>query len=166
MKKILGIDPGTAVTGWGVLEEKDGALEALDFGCIRPKATMKLTERYRILFEGVKELIIRYKPSALAIETQFIQKNVQSAMKLGMARGVIILAATLMGIPVFEYAPTQIKRSVTGRGQASKTQVQHMIASLLNLSTLPEPEDAADALACAICHHHHARFKLALAGEI
>lgn len=162
MIRILGIDPGTAITGWGVLEE----LEAIDFGCIRPKPSMKLSNRYRILFEGVKELIERFKPTAVAIETQFMQKNFQSAMKLGMARGVIVLAATLAGIPVYEYTPTEIKRSVTGRGQASKIQVQKMIASLLNLSSLPQPEDAADALAAAICHHHRARFNALIEGEI
>lgn len=163
---IIGIDPGTAITGWGIIEVREGGLEVLDFGCIRPKTTMKLSMRYRVLFEGLQELLVRYKPEALAIETQFMQKNVGSAMKIGMARGVLILAATLVGIPVFEYAPSQIKRSVTGRGQASKTQVQRMIQSLLNLPKPPEPEDAADALACAICHHHHARFNRALAGEI
>jgi crossover junction endodeoxyribonuclease RuvC len=153
---ILGIDPGTAITGWGVIKDKGGKLEPIDFGCIRPKASLPLSQRYLTLHEGLRVLIDRFSPSALAIETQFVQKNVQSAMKLGMARGVIILAATLKGIPVFEYTPTQVKKSVTGRGQASKYQVQGMIATLLGLTTLPEPEDAADALACAICHHHRA----------
>lgn len=159
---ILGIDPGTITTGWGVIK----GLEVVDYGCIRPKATMKLTERYRILFEGVTSLIDRFQPTALAIETQFVHKNVQSAMKLSMARGVIILAPTLKGISVFEYSPLKIKQAVTGRGQASKYQVQRMMAALLRLEAPPEPEDAADALACALCHHHQARFHAALKGEI
>lgn len=163
---ILGIDPGTAITGWGVIKDENGRLLVVDFGCIRPKPSMKLSERYLILFEGVKELIEKFHPTALAIETQFMQKNFQSAMKLGMARGVIILAATLQKLPVFEYTPTQIKRSVTGRGQASKFQVQSMMASLLNLSSLPEPEDAADALAACLCHHHRAHFNRIISGEV
>lgn len=165
-KRLLGVDPGTLITGWGVIEEDEKGYQALDFGCIRPKPTMKLTNRYRIIFESIQSLIKQYQPTALAIETQFVKHNVQSALKLGMARGVIVLAATLEKIPVFEYAPTKIKLAVTGRGQASKFQVQAMIKQLLNLDKIPEPEDAADALACAITHAHHERYNLILNGEM
>ncbi len=150
---ILGVDPGTRVTGYGLVRV-DHTFTAIDFGCIRPPASLPLTQRYRILFEGITQLLERYHPSALAVETQYIDKNVQSGIKLGMARGVIILAATLQEIPVFEYAPTRAKRAVSGRGNASKAQVQGMIQCLLSLAALPEPEDAADALALAICHAH------------
>lgn len=164
---ILGIDPGTVITGWGIIHEEGQSFIPVDFGCIRPKSTMKLTERYLVIFESIQSLIEKYNPSVLCIETQYVSdKNPQSAIKLGMARGVIVLAAKLKKIPVFEYAPTKIKLAVTGRGGASKGQVQRMVQQLLSLDFLPEPEDAADALACAICHAHSARFNLLLSGEI
>jgi len=150
---ILGVDPGTLITGYGVIQVTPRC-KAVDYGCIRPPKTEQLPLRYRVIFESITALMHKFKPKACAIETQFVAKNVQSAIKLGMARGVIVLAATLLHIPVFEYAPTTTKRAVTGTGRASKQQVQKMIQSLLGLSLVPEPEDAADALALAICHWH------------
>lgn len=151
---IIGIDPGTTVTGYGIVSLKNGFYTALDFGCIRPPAKQKLTDRYLIIFNGIEQLIKTYKPDSLAVETQFVQKNVQSALKLGMARGVAIIAAKKNGLPVYEYAPSRAKKAVVGNGNASKSQVQSMIQRLLCLDRLPEPEDAADALALALCHAH------------
>jgi crossover junction endodeoxyribonuclease RuvC len=151
---ILGVDPGTRITGYGIIKSFGMQLSAIDFGCIRPPTSFQMTQKYRIIFEGITLLIERHAPHALAVETQYIHKNPQSGIKLGMARGMILLAAALREIPVFEYAPTRAKQAVTGTGRASKPQVQGMVRQLLMLKNLPEPEDAADALAIAICHAH------------
>jgi crossover junction endodeoxyribonuclease RuvC len=150
---ILGIDPGTRSTGYGVvaLDEKRH-FSVIDYGCIRPPAAEPLSVRYKIIFNSLQVLLDRYTPEAVSIETQYIHRNPQSGLKLGMARGVALLAAALREIPIFEYAPTKAKRAVVGRGHASKAQVQAMIQKLLFLPELPYPEDAADALALAICH--------------
>lgn len=147
---ILGIDPGTAVTGYGLINKNT----LIDFGCIRPNPKQDLHSRYLILFNALESLLDTHSPDAVAIETQFMYKNAQSAMKIGMARAMGILAAKRRNIPIFEYAPTQAKLAVAGNGRASKIQVQKMIKLLFNLPCLPEPEDAADALALAICHLH------------
>ena len=149
---ILGIDPGTQITGYGVVRKETPHILPIDFGCIRPPASLPLAERYRIIFESLQILIDKHMPDALAIESQFVLKNVQSAIKLGMAKGMAILAAAQRGIPIYEYAPTRAKQAVVGRGHASKWQVQKMIQTILRLPTVPEPQDAADALALAICH--------------
>lgn len=163
---ILGIDPGTRITGYGIIQLSGQDYKVLDYGCIKPPATMKLTDRYHTIFNGIEEIIASHCPQALVVETQFVQKNVQSAIKLGMARGMAILAAKRYGIPVFEYPPTKAKLAVVGTGKASKNQVQSMVQLLLKLPTLPTPEDAADALALAICHAHNAKFYDILAMEI
>lgn len=152
---ILGIDPGTIVTGYGVLGPNH---QPLDFGCIRPPARLSLQERYKIIFEGIEALIDRYLPTAIAVESQFVLKNPQSAIKLGMAKGMVYLAAARKSIAVYEFSPKKAKLSVVGTGGASKLQVQKMIQALLRLPQLPEPEDAADALALAICCAHQLRF--------
>lgn len=155
MKKkhvILGIDPGTRITGYGVLETDCHTFTTLDYGCIRPPPKLPLHERYLIIHEGIEHLLDTYPIDAFSIESQFISKNAQSALKLGMAKGVAILAATKRKIPVYEYTPKKAKLAVVGSGNASKAQVQRMIQTLLQLSKLPTPEDAADALALAICH--------------
>lgn len=149
---ILGIDPGTLITGYGVIRLENGRPHLLDFGCIRPPAKLPLAERYLTIFNGIEELIRRHKPDALSLELQFVLKNPQSALKLGMARGMAILAAARAGIPAHEYAPTRAKQAVVGKGFASKHQVQRMIQAIFSLKTPPEPEDAADALALALCH--------------
>jgi crossover junction endodeoxyribonuclease RuvC len=150
---ILGIDPGTRITGYGVINHSHHPVP-VDFGCIRPPHHLPTHERYLIIFNALDHLMEKYQPDAVAIETQFVYKNVQSAMKLGMARAMGLLAAARRQIPIFEYAPTKAKLAVVGNGGASKMQVQKMIQLLLRLPTLPEPEDAADALALAICHAH------------
>lgn len=151
---IIGIDPGTQVTGFGLVERKGSSFKALDYGCIRPPASLKLSERYLIIFNGIETLLEKYAPKVLAVETQYVNKNVQSAIKLGMARGMAILAAKRRGLSIFEYTPSEAKLAVSGKGNSSKFQVQEMLKVLLNLVDIPEPEDASDALSIAICHAH------------
>lgn len=152
---ILGIDPGTKITGYGVIQVNGSSMQPLDFGCIRPPANLPLQSRYKIIFDSIEQLIDKYNPNAVATESQFVLKNAQSAIKLGMAKGMVYLAAARRSIEVHEYSPTSAKLAVVGTGAASKYQVQRMIGSLLRLPTPPEPEDAADALALAICHAHN-----------
>jgi crossover junction endodeoxyribonuclease RuvC len=159
---ILGIDPGTRITGYGVIKIGKPQLEPIDFGCIRPPPKLDAPARYLALFDALEKLLDQYSPNAVAVETQFVYKNVQSAIKLGMARGVVLIAAARRGIPIFEYAPKKAKLAVVGNGGASKEQVQRMVQLLLRLPVLPEPEDAADALALAICHANSLNFKQCL----
>lgn len=149
---ILGIDPGTQVTGYGVISIQDHGYLAIDYGSIRPPPAFKLSERYLVIYESVGELIKKFNPTVLVVEMQFMYKNAQSALKLGMARGAVMIAAKKNGLPIFEYAPTVAKRAVSGSGRASKYQVQRMVQQILKLPSPPQPEDAADALALAICH--------------
>lgn len=151
---ILGIDPGTRITGYGLIDIDS---RPLDFGCIRPPPNLPLADRYKIIYEGIEQLIARHQPVAIAVESQFVLKNAQSAIKLGMAKGMVFLAAAKNSIPIYEYAPKKAKLAVVGHGGASKSQVQKMIQALLCLPQLPEPEDAADALALAICCAHQLR---------
>ncbi|HEY4255195.1 MAG TPA: crossover junction endodeoxyribonuclease RuvC [Chlamydiales bacterium] len=157
MTIILGIDPGTRITGYGLIRLNGSSIEPIDFGCIRPPATLSLAERYRILFEALEMLLERHKPASVAVESQFVLKNAQSALKLGGAKAMVLLAAARLPSEVHEYTPKKAKLAVVGNGNASKTQVQRMIATLLRLKAPPEPEDAADALALAICHAHNLR---------
>lgn len=151
---ILGIDPGTRITGYGVIRQVGGKIELIDFGCIRPPIQEETAKRYLSLFNGMEQLLIQYAPLAVAVETQFVHKNVQSALKLGMARAAILIASARNNTSVFEYSPTKAKKAVTGQGGASKEQVQRMVQLLLHLKEPPTPEDASDALALAICHAH------------
>ena len=155
---ILGIDPGTKVTGYGVILKEKGNIIPLDFGCIRPPYKLDLHSRYLIIFESLEEIIKKYNPTSVAIETQFVQKNVQSALKLGMARACAILAAKRNNLSLFEYAPKKAKLSVVGVGSASKEQVSKMVKMILNIQDVKIPEDATDALSIAICHSHQRRF--------
>ena len=149
---ILGIDPGTVITGYGIIKKKENSLTALDYGCIRPPSKKDLKDRYWIIFQSLEHLIERYKPNVICVETQFVKKNVQVAMKLGMARAIVLLLSAKHSVPLFEYAPKTAKLAVTGQGSASKAQVQYMTQVILRLEKIPEPEDAADALSLAICH--------------
>jgi crossover junction endodeoxyribonuclease RuvC len=155
---ILGIDPGTRVTGYGVICINGSSHQILDFGCIHPPSSLPHPERYLFIFNGIECLLDKFLPTAVAVETQFMYKNAQSAMKLGMARGTVLLAAARRKIPIFEYAPKKAKLAVVGNGSASKEQVQKMIQLLLQLPQPPEPQDAADALALAICHAQQKKF--------
>jgi crossover junction endodeoxyribonuclease RuvC len=149
---IFGVDPGTRVTGYGVILCERGKMVPIEFGCIRPPVKAKLSEKYHIIYTSLKSLIERHKPKNVVIETQFVHKNVQVAIKLGMARGAAIIAAKGAQASVYQYTPTKAKLAVTGLGNATKLQVQRMCQHLLHLKTIPEPEDAADALALAIAH--------------
>ena len=150
---VLGIDPGTAVTGYALLKKQGSRTHVLDYGCIRTKHTLPNSKRRLHIFEAITTLIERHSPEAVAIETQYVSHNPTSALKLGRAQAVALLPATMRDIPVFEYAPSKAKIAVTGSGRASKQQMVGMIQRLLNLPT-PPAQDAADALALAWCRLH------------
>ncbi|MBI3575366.1 MAG: crossover junction endodeoxyribonuclease RuvC [Gammaproteobacteria bacterium] len=155
MMRVLGIDPGSRVTGFGVVQVlRNGRIEYIASGCVRvPQG--ELAERLKTVYDGVTEIINTYQPTMLAIEKVFMAKNADSALKLGQARGAAILAGANQRLDIAEYTALQIKRAAVGKGHAGKQQVQHMVKALLGLSATPQA-DAADALACAICHAHHA----------
>jgi crossover junction endodeoxyribonuclease RuvC len=159
--RVFGIDCGTEVTGFGLVGWAEGAreprLECLRMGSVRLTKSMSLPARLEQVFATLSEELRRLQPDVVAIEEVFYSVNAKSALKLGQVRGVALLAAAQQAIPVSEYAPLKIKSSVVGYGLASKQQVQFMVARLLGLETLPEPADAADALAVAICHLHTAQ---------
>ena len=152
MIRILGIDPGSRMTGYGVIEVQGGRTLYIASGCVR-MADEDFPQRLRTIFEGVGEVVDKYQPTATAIEKVFVQRNVDSALKLGQARGAAICAVVSRSLPIAEYSPTQIKQALVGRGAAAKEQVKHMVKILLQIDESPQ-EDAADALACALCHSH------------
>lgn len=152
MAIIIGIDPGSRITGYGVIRQTGRQLSYLGSGCIRTQVT-DLPSRLKIIYAGVSELITQFQPDYFAIEQVFMAKNADSALKLGQARGVAIVAAVNAGLPVFEYAARQVKQTVVGTGSAEKSQIQHMVRMLLKLPSNPQA-DAADALAIAITHCH------------
>lgn len=150
--RVLGIDPGTAITGYGVVEEQGGELRALAFGVIKTPAKQPLPTRLQTIYRGVKELALEWKPSAAAVEELFFSSNVRTAMSVGQARGVTLLALADAGLSVAEYTPLAVKQAVSGYGGADKAQMQEMVRLLLGLAEMPRPDDAADALAVAVCH--------------
>ncbi len=149
---VLGIDPGYAIVGCGIVENKDNKLKMLDYGAILTQAHTPFNLRLEKIYREADELIKKYKPDAVAMEKLFFNTNQKTAIDVAQARGVLVLAAQLNGIPVFEYTPLQVKMSVVGYGRAEKKQVQEMTRFLLHLDKIPKPDDAADALAMAICH--------------
>lgn len=149
---MLGIDPGYAILGYGVVRQDGNVLKAVDYGVIETPANMPFPERLERLYLGTRQLVEQYKPQTVAFEELFFYRNVSTAIQVGAGRGVAILAAQQSGLPLYEYTPMQIKLAVTGNGHADKKQVQQMVRILLNLSSVPKPDDAADALAAAICH--------------
>lgn len=151
MSRILGIDPGSRITGFGIIDTNNRQVHYIAAGCIRT-GDGALPTRLGIIANAVKQLLEQYRPDEMAIERVFLNKNVDSALKLGQARGAAIAAVVMHEIPVFEYSATQIKQATVGRGLADKTQVQHMVKVLLQLPESPQA-DAADALACALCHN-------------
>lgn len=151
--RILGIDPGSRVTGYGIVDVRGQQVEYVDSGCIR-LAEEDMPVRLMMIHQGIEELVRRYRPQEFAIEAIFVHKNPNSALKLGQARGVALCAAVLAGLPVSEYAAKSIKQSVVGKGGADKSQVQYMVKLLLN-QTGKIQSDAADALAVALTHAHH-----------
>lgn len=154
--RILGIDPGSRITGFGVIEIQQGKVAYVTSGCIRVEGKA-LPERLKSIFNSVSEIVEEFHPSEMAVEQVFVNKNVDSALKLGQARGAAICAGVIRELEVFEYTPTQIKKAIVGKGHADKAQMQFMVRALLNLPGLPQ-QDAADALACALCHRHNNGF--------
>ncbi|MGI6373932.1 MAG: crossover junction endodeoxyribonuclease RuvC [Patescibacteria group bacterium] len=147
---ILGIDPGTADTGYGVIKVKGSQLTCLTYGTIKTSATQSLAERLFSLDQELNKIIKQYQPSYVAVEQLFFNKNTKTALAVGQARGVILLAIAKNKLPYFEYTPPQVKLAVTSHGQANKLQVQKMVKLILGLKEIPQPDDAADALAIAI----------------
>jgi crossover junction endodeoxyribonuclease RuvC len=154
--KVLGIDPGSETLGWGVVEGENLKYRLVDFGTVRSSPREKFSKRLLKIHEGVREIIEKFEPDVLSIEEAFYAVNVSVAMKLGQVRGVVIVLGELSGLDIAEYSPRLVKQTVVGYGNAEKHQVQEMVRLLLRLQTAPEPHDAADALAIAICHFHHA----------
>ncbi len=148
---VLGIDPGTAALGYGIIERTGGRLRAIDYGCTTTSPDTPLPERLLHIHEAVVELIATHQPDLVAVERLFFSRNAQSAFGVGQARGVVLLAAAAAGIPVREATPNEIKMGVTGYGNADKGQVARMVAVILGLPEIPTPDDTADALATAIC---------------
>ena len=161
---VLGIDPGTANTGYGVVARRGGRLIALDGGTIETPARVDLGARLAAIYERVGELLDAYEPAAVAVEDLYFGANVVSAFAVGQARGVVMLAAGQRGLPCASYTPQQVKSAVCGSGRAQKGQVQRMVAALLGLPELPEPDHAADALAVAICHANGAGMRALVGG--
>ncbi|MHB8481902.1 MAG: crossover junction endodeoxyribonuclease RuvC [Nitrospiria bacterium] len=152
--RVLGIDPGTRSTGYGVVDEESGRLSCAGMGVITASSGLPLSKKLRKIYDGLIEVVERFSPSAIVVENTFLSKNIQIAFKLGQARGVALLVGELYGLWVVEYTPTQIKLAITGYGAAEKTQIQMMVGRLLQLKEPPQSDHASDALAAAICHHH------------
>jgi len=154
--RILGIDPGLAIIGFGFIDKRGHALTPVQYGSITTEAHTDVAKRLRIVYDAMVELIDRYKPDAVAIEKLFFNRNVTTALTVGQARGVLMLVAEQKGLPIGEYTPLQVKQAIVGYGIAEKRQVQEMVKMFLRLSAVPKPDDVADALAVAICHAHSA----------
>src|SRR5512143_3087931 len=154
---VLGIDPGTAITGYGLVREENGQAVALAYGAITTPSDLPLPDRLKLLQRGLAAVIDQHRPDQAAVEQLFFNKNVRTALAVGHARGVILLTLAQADIPIYEYTPLEVKQAVTGSGRADKAQVQQMVTLLLSLSKIPKPDDVADALAIAICHLHSAR---------
>jgi len=155
--RVLGIDPGTAITGYAVVEETAGSLQMITLGVITTPAKTPLPSRLQTIHNELKEIVAEYEPEAAAVEELFFSRNARTAMSVGHARGVILLALADSDLPIAEYTPMQIKQAVTGYGNANKHQVQEMVRMLLALSETPRPDDAADAAAVAICYLHRVK---------
>ena len=149
---VLGIDPGYALMGWGVVEAEGSRMKLINYGCIETKAGVPMQNRLRTLQLGVRDLLNIYKPDDVAFEELFFARNVTTALMVGAARGAAIIAAAEYTNNLYEYTPMQIKQAVTGSGRADKKQVQQMVKLLLKMDQIPKPDDAADAIACAITH--------------
>jgi crossover junction endodeoxyribonuclease RuvC len=149
--RVIGVDPGSRICGYGILESRNGELIYIESGCISPPSYFSLPVRLKTIFEGLREVIERSSPDVMSIEDVFFSKNSRSALKLGEARGVALLAATISGITVYEYAPAEVKLALTGQGRANKQEVQKMISLILGVTEWNK-EDASDAVAIALCH--------------
>ncbi len=163
--RILGIDPGTATTGYGVVELAGGCYRLLDYGCIQTPAHLAMPERLNMIYQAMECLLAEVEPDEVAIEELFFNRNTTTALTVGQARGVLLLAAARRGQPIGEYTPLQVKQAVACYGRAQKKQVQYMVCRILNLKETPKPDDAADALAVAICHGNWRKIQLLTQGK-
>jgi len=154
---ILGVDPGYAIVGIGVLEYKGNKFRPIEYNAITTHASEATSLRLKRIKEDIQEYLHKYKPDAVAIEELFFNNNAKTAIAVAQARGVLVAEVASANIPIYEYTPLQIKQAVTGYGRAEKGQIQQMVKMLLNLNAIPKPDDAADALAVAICHAHSSR---------
>lgn len=154
--RILGIDPGIAIVGFGFIDKQGHKLVPVQYGSIQTEAHTEDAVRLKQVYDAMVQLIDKYKPDAVAIEKLFFNRNVTTALTVGQARGVLMLAAVQQGLPIAEYTPLQVKQAIVGYGKAEKKQVQEMVRMFLHLSAVPKPDDVADALAVAICHAHSA----------
>lgn len=153
---VLGIDPGYAIVGYGIVKYEKNKFTPVNFGAVTTKAGERFSSRLEKIYDDIMQILETYKPEAISIEKLFFNTNTTTAIDVAQARGVILLAAEKMHVPVFEYTPLQVKQSVTGYGRAEKSQVMELTRRLLNLEKCPKPDDTADALAMAICHCHSA----------
>ena len=160
---VLGIDPGTAITGYGLVREDEAGLTLVDYGVITTAAGRPLPERLQVIYQGLADVAREHQPQQAAVEELFFSRNVRTALSVGHARGVTLLALADAGLDIHEYKPLEIKQAITGYGGAGKQQIQEMVRLLLNLDRVPRPDDAADALAVAICHIHSARMTALIA---
>lgn len=163
---ILGIDPGYAIIGWGVVEYSHGRFKVLGYGAITTEAKTPFPERLHIIYNDMCCLFEKYKPDAMSMEKLFYNSNQKTVIDVAQARGVIVLAAQMYSKDIYEYTPLQVKQSVTGYGRAEKKQVMEMTKNILKLSSVPKPDDAADALAMAICHGHSSGSSIGRLNEI
>lgn len=154
--RVIGIDPGSETTGWGVIETEGRKIKLVEFGVVRASPRETFPARLLKIFTGIEEIIARLRPDACSVEEAFYAANVKTALKLGQVRGAVLVAAERARVEIYEYSPRLVKQTVVGYGNAEKHQVQEMVRVLLALNQVPEPHDAADALANAICHVHHA----------
>ena len=152
--RILGIDPGIAIVGYGIIEYKNNKFKVIDYGAITTPSTMINTQRLERIYKGIDLLIKNYEIDEVGVEELFFNKNVKTAITVAQARGVILLSCAHNNKPIYEYTPLQVKQGVVGYGRAQKGQVQQMVTSMLKLKEVPKPDDVADALAVAICHAH------------
>ncbi len=158
--RILGIDPGIALVGWGVIDFQAGRFSVVDFGCIKTTSDMKTEDRLASVYSQLEEIISKYKPEAMAVEELFFNTNQKTGIIVAESRGVILLCARRCGVEIFEYTPLQVKQAIVGYGRAEKRQVMTMVTAFLNLKETPKPDDTADALAIAVCHAHSGASKL------
>ena len=162
--RILGIDPGYAILGYGIIEMRGHRFKVIDYGTVTTEAGMEMPDRLKVLYNSLMELIGRFEPEVASVEELFFNTNAKTAILVGQARGVALLACSNSGLEIAEYTPLQIKQALVGNGRAEKKQVQFMVKTILNLKEAPKPDDTADALAAAICHGHSAGARNRLKG--
>lgn len=164
MMRILGIDPGIAIVGFGVVDKSGNRYSTVEYGAITTPAHTPLENRLKTIYDEMTLLFANFHPDAMSVEELFFNNNAKTAIAVGQARGVIILSAVESGVPIYEYTPLQVKQALTGYGRASKMQIQQMMKSMLGLSGIPKPDDVADALAIAVCHGNSVRYNDILKG--